>query len=185
MFDTATLLFRQTRLTTPEQTSPSLTSSAPLLQFFAATSATLNPRSTWRHGRQEATQTGDSKQLINVVTPLHLPGPTRGGELSAGKTKQPPTKPTTHNSAGEWVIKTITHKMYEYEAQQGGNERQPSSEHRVFFHHSDQISCVLRQLSCRSVLEISENGASLSFLATFQDLEKKQDVGYWDHQRCD
>lgn len=28
-------------------------------------------------------QTGDRKQLINVLTPLHLPGPTRGGELSA------------------------------------------------------------------------------------------------------
>lgn len=70
--------------------------------------------------------------------------------------------------------------MYEYEAQQGGNERQPSSEHRVSFHHSDQISCVLQQLSRRSVLEIYKNGASLSFLATFQNLEKKQNVRlYW------
>lgn len=70
-------------------------------------------------------ETGDSKQLINVVTPLHLPGPTRGGELSAGKTKQPPTKPATHNSVEEWVFKTITHKAYEYEASEGGNERPP------------------------------------------------------------
>lgn len=52
---------------------------------------TLNPPSTRRHGRQSATQTGDCKQLINMVTPLHLPGPTWGGELSASKTKQPST----------------------------------------------------------------------------------------------
>lgn len=63
---------------------------------FSLTPQPLNPPSARRHGRQAATQTGDRKQLINIVTPLHLPGPIQGGELSANKTKQPPTHTLPH-----------------------------------------------------------------------------------------
>lgn len=73
--------------------------SCPPPTFFHFDPTTLSPGSTRRHGRQAATRTGDRKQLINMVTPLHLPGPTWGGELSASKTKQPSTHthyPNTH-----------------------------------------------------------------------------------------
>lgn len=81
----------------PSVISPSLTfSDAPPPLSFHFDPTTLNPPSTRRHGRQAATQTGDRKQLINMVTPLHLPGPTWGGELSATKTKQPSTHTHTY-----------------------------------------------------------------------------------------
>lgn len=91
--------------TVPLLSPPSLTFSALPLHSFHCDPATLNPPSTRRHGRQAATQTGDRKQLINMVTPLHLPGPTRGGELSASKTKQPSTHSHTytHSCVGEWL----------------------------------------------------------------------------------
>lgn len=91
----------------PSAVSPSLTFSAgPLFHFDPAT---LNPRSTRQHGRQAATQTGDRKQLINIVTPLHLPGPTRGGELSASKTKQPPAHTlNTHTRTNQFTIELVS-----------------------------------------------------------------------------
>lgn len=106
VFDMTTLLFRQTQLKTPtwwhstihtssSSCAPSLCclpfphlSRSPLLSHFDPT--TLNPPSTRQHGRQAATQTGDRKQLINILTPLHLPAPIWGGEPSTSTTKQPP-----------------------------------------------------------------------------------------------
>lgn len=122
------LLFRQTQLKTPtwwhstvytssSSCVPSLCclpfphlSSSPLLSHFDPT--TLNPPSTRQHGRQAATQTGDRKQLINILTPLHLPAPIWGGEPSTTKQPVRHTQANTFYTNTAVLVAVQQHKKY-------------------------------------------------------------------------